>query len=132
MNEQQCSRLLAADLSDISGVTFHAAGASDTAEKPYGVVRFSDFSEHEILLGNFDGTVSVDLRSNPEETTQEAVDGWADEILGRLVGTDAMNIALAGEYSAAQAWDPKTASSTIADGIRVTTISATISLVQLS
>ena len=45
MNEQQCSRLLAADLSDISGVTFHAAGASDTAEKPYGVVRFSDFSE---------------------------------------------------------------------------------------
>jgi len=132
MNEQLCSELLATDLGDISGLTFHAAGASETAEKPYGVVRFSDFTEHPVLLGNYDGTASVTLRTLPEETTQGAVDSWAHEILGRLAGTDSMDIALADNYSAAQCWDPRTSSSSISDGVRVTTISATVSLVQLS
>jgi len=132
MNEQLCSELLAVDLGDISGLTFHAAGASETAEKPYGVVRFSDFAEHPVLLGNFDGTATVDLRTLPEETTQAEVDTWAHEILGRLAGTDTMDIALAGEYSAAQCWDPRTSSSSISDGVRVTTISATVSLVSLT
>jgi len=132
MNEQLCSELLATDLGDISGLTFHAAGASETAEKPYGVVRFSDFTEHPVLLGNYDGTASVTLRTLPEETTQGAVDSWAHEILGRLAGTDSMDIALADNYSAAQCWDPRTTSSSISDGVRVTTISATVSLVQLS
>ena len=132
MNEQLCSELLATDLGDISGLTFHAAGASETAEKPYGVVRFSDFTEHPVLLGNYDGTASVTLRTLPEETSQGAVDSWAHEILGRLAGTDSMNIALADNYSAAQCWDPRTSSSSISDGVRVTTISATVSLVQLS
>jgi len=132
MNEQLCSELLATDLGDISGLTFHAAGASETAEKPYGVVRFSDFTEHPVLLGNYDGTASVTLRTLPEETSQGAVDSWAHEILGRLAGTDTMDIALAGEYSAAQCWDPRTSSSSISDGVRVTTISATVSLVSLT
>ena len=132
MNEQLCSELLATDLGDISGLTFHAAGASETAEKPYGVVRFSDFTEHPVLLGNYDGTASVTLRTLPEETSQGAVDSWAHEILGRLAGTDSMDIALADNYSAAQCWDPRTTSSSISDGVRVTTISATVSLVQLS
>jgi len=132
MNEQLCSELLATDLGDISGLTFHAAGASETAEKPYGVVRFSDFTEHPVLLGNYDGTASVTLRTLPEETSQGAVDSWAHEILGRLAGTDSMDIALADNYSAAQCWDPRTSSSSISDGVRVTTISATVSLVQLS
>ena len=132
MNEQLCSELLATDLGGISGLTFHAAGASETAEKPYGVVRFSDFTEHPVLLGNYDGTASVTLRTLPEETTQGAVDSWAHEILGRLAGTDSMDIALADNYSAAQCWDPRTTSSSISDGVRVTTISATVSLVQLS
>ncbi len=132
MNEQLCSELLATDLGDISGLTFHAAGASETAEKPYGVVRFSDFTEHPVLLGNYDGTASVTLRALPEETSQGAVDSWAHEILGRLAGTDSMDIALADNYSAAQCWDPRTSSSSISDGVRVTTISATVSLVQLS
>ena len=126
MNEQLCSELLATDLGD------HAAGASETAEKPYGVVRFSDFTEHPVLLGNYDGTASVTLRTLPEETSQGAVDSWAHEILGRLAGTDSMDIALADNYSAAQCWDPRTSSSNISDGVRVTTIRATDSLVQLS
>jgi len=132
MNEQECARLLAADLADIPGVVFHAAGAAGLAEKPYGVVRFSDFSEHPVLLGNFDGTITVDLRTLPEETTQETVDAWADEIVGRIAGTDGMDIALAGSYSAAQCWNAQTAISSIDDGVRVTTISGSISLVQLS
>ena len=132
MNEQLCSELLSTDLGDISGLTFHAAGASETAEKPYGVVRFSDFTEHPVLLGNYDGTASVTLRTLPEETSQGAVDSWAHEILGRLAGTDSMDIARADNYSAAQCWDPRTTSSSISDGVRVTTISATVSLVQLS
>ena len=132
MNEQLCSELLATDLGDIPGLTFHAAGASETGEKPYGVVRFSDFTEHTTLLGNFDGNAAVSLRTLPEETSQATVDGWAHEILSRLAGTDAMDIALAGEYSAAECWNAQASSSTIADGVRETTIQATISLVQLS
>ena len=132
MNEQLCSELLATDLGDISGLTFHAAGASETAEKPYGVVRFSAFTADPVLLGNYDGTASGTLRTLPEATSQGAGDSGAHEILGRLAGTDSMDIALADNYSAAQCWDPRTTSSSISDGVRVTTISATVSLVQLS
>lgn len=132
MNEQLCASLLASDLSDVEGLTFHAAGASEVAEKPFGVVRFSDFAEHPVLLGNFDGTITVNLRTLPEETPQSTVDAWADEIVGRIAGTDGMDIALAGAYSAAQCWDAASSTSSINDGVRETEIQGSISLVQLS
>ena len=132
MNEQECAGLLATDLSDIPGLTFHASGASEMAEKPYGVVRFEGFTEHPVLLGNFEGTISIHLRTLPEETSQADVDAWATEIVGRIAGTDGMDIALSGKYSAAQCWNAASSSSTITEGIRETVMEGSISIVQLS
>ena len=132
MNEQQCSRLLAADLDSLFGVTFHAAGSSATGEKPYGVVRFSDFTENITLLGNYDGTVTVTLRTIPEDTTQEEVDAWTDQIVSRLANKDSLSIALSGAYSAAECWNVQAQISSIADGIRETVVQGSPSLVQLA
>ena len=132
MNEQQCSRLLAADLDSLFGVTFHAAGSSATGEKPYGVVRFSDFTENITLLGNYDGTVTVTLRTIPEDTTQEEVDAWTDQIVSRLANKDSLSIALSGAYSAAECWNVQAQISSIADGIRETVVQVSTSLVQLA
>ena len=132
MHAQQCSRLLAADLDSLSGVTFHAAGSSATGEKPYGVVRFSDFTENITLLGNYDGTVTVTLRTIPEDTTQEEVDAWTDQIVSRLASKDSLSIALSGAYSAAECWNVQAQISSIADGVRETVVQVSTSLVQLA
>ena len=132
MNEQQCSRLVAADLDSVFGVTFHAAGSSATGEKPYGVVRFSDFTENITLLGNYDGTVTVTLRTIPEDTTQEEVDAWTDQIVSRLASKDSLSIALSGAYSAAECWNVQAQISSIADGVRETVVQVSTSLVQLA
>ena len=132
MNEQQCSRLLAADLDSLFGVTCHAAGSSATGEKPYGVVRFSDFTENITLLGNYDGTVTVTLRTIPEDTTQEEVDAWTDQIVSRLANKDSLSIALSGAYSAAECWNVQAQISSIADGVRETVVQVSTSLVQLA
>ena len=132
MNEQECARLLAEDLDDIPWVTFHAAGSSATGEKPYGVIRFQDFSENTTLLGNYDGTIAVNLRTIPEDTTQAAVDSWADQVANRLASTAAISIALSGQYSAAECWNVQTQTSSIGDGVRETVVQVSISLIQLS
>ena len=132
MNEQQCSRLLAADLDSLFGVTFHTAGSSAIGENPYGVVRFSDFTENITLLGNYDGTVTVTLRTIPEDTTQEEVDALTDQIVSRLASKDSLSIALSGAYSAAECWNVQAQISSIADGIRETVVQVSTSLVQLA
>ena len=132
MNEQQCASLLASDFDSLDGITFHAAGSSATGEKPYGVVRFQDFTENVTLLGNYDGTILVMLRTIPEDTSQEAVDAWADEITSRLASKDSVSIALAGFYSAAECWNVQTQTSSVNDGVRETPIQVTTSLVQLA
>ncbi len=132
MNEPLCATLLAEDLSTISGLTFFAAGAEGLAEKPYGVVRFENFVENQTLLGNYDGQISVNLRSVPEDTNAAEVSAWSDEITSRIVSTDSLDAALDGKYSAAECWNVQSQTSSISDGIRETLITVSCSLVQLS
>ena len=132
MNEQECARLLAEDLGDITGITFHAAGTSEAGEKPFGVVRFSDFTENVTLLGNYDGSITVTIRTIPDDTTQEQVDSWADQVGNRITSKESLSTALSGQYSAAECWNVQTQISSIGDGVRETVVQVSTSLVQLS
>lgn len=132
MNDNQCAALVASNFNSIEGLKFYAAAVEDTAEKPYGVVRFENFTENPTLLGNYDGEIIINVRTNPEDTTAAAVTAWSDEIVSRLADANSLDTAFDGKYTAAECWNVISQTSAISDGIRETTVSVSVSLVQLS
>ena len=131
MNSPEAARLLAAYLNgEFSALEILSGTDPENLEKPGAVVSFDDFAEHDLVLGNWEGAISVRLRTVPEDTPLATADGWANSILGRICDLNALTAAL-GIYKAVEAWEPQVESELV-DGVRESRISATVSLVQLA